>query len=314
MTIKVGSRKSRLALKQVEIVMNCLEIDDYEVIKFSTEGDKKSAMGHSQFDKLNFVEDIESKLLLKEIDIAVHSAKDMPANLNMSFDNFFITEEDDSDAPGETFGDDWNKDILIFRNDIEPIFKKDMKLGTSSLRRQMQAKFFLGAQNIFNLNGNINTRIEKLESGEFDCIILANAGCKRLGFELNSILLDKHITPTPQGLICIQKNKDFILPHSEIIENILIYREDGLDLYLNNINMGNKFLKEIGADCHSALAVEAWGEDHSGHNPVIHAEIYGKNEYISISDNGSGSEDEAIQQTLEEFYKKGGKDLLNEHN
>jgi hypothetical protein len=62
------------------------------------------------------------------------------------------------------------------------------------------------------------------------------------------------------------------------------------------------------------LAVEAWGEDHSGHNPVIHAEIYGKNEYISISDNGSGSEDEAIQQTLEEFYKKGGKDLLNEHN
>ena len=68
MTIKVGSRKSRLALKQVEIVMNCLEIDDYEVIKFSTEGDKKSAMGYSQFDKLNFVEDIESKLLLKEID------------------------------------------------------------------------------------------------------------------------------------------------------------------------------------------------------------------------------------------------------
>ena len=114
--------------------------------------------------------------------------------------------------------------------------------------------------------------------------------------------------------ICIQKNKDFILPRSEMIENILIHREDGLDVYLTNINMGNRFLKKIGADCHSALAVEAWGEDYSGHNPVIHAEIYGKNEYISISDNGSGSEDEAIQQTLEEFYKKGGKDLLNEHN
>ena len=307
MAIKVGSRKSKLALKQVEIAMRCLEIDDYEIVKFSTEGDKKSAMGFSQFDKLNFVEDIENKLLSEEIDIAVHSAKDMPANLNMNFENFFIREDDDTRHG-------WNKDILIFRNDIEPIFKKDMKLGTSSLRRQMQAKFFLGAQNVVNLNGNINTRLKRLEKGEFDCIILANAGCKRLGFELNSILLDKHITPTPQGLICVQKNKDFILPHSKMIKNILIHREDGLDVYLNNINMGNRFLKKIGADCHSALAVETWGEDYSGHYPVIHAEIYGKNEYISISDNGSSIEDDAIQEALEEFYQKGGKDLLNEHN
>ena len=78
--------------------------------------------------------------------------------------------------------------------------------------------------------------------------------------------------------------------------------------------MGNKFLREIGADCHSALAVEVWSEDYSGHYPVINAEIYGKNKYISISANGSCSEDEAILQTLDEFYKKGGKDLLNEHN
>jgi hydroxymethylbilane synthase/uroporphyrinogen III methyltransferase/synthase len=308
MAIKVGSRKSKLALKQVEIAMRCLEINDYEIVKFSTEGDKKSAMGFSQFDKLNFVEDIENKLLSKEIDIAVHSAKDMPANLNMNFENFFIREGDDDTR------DDWNKDILIFRNDIEPIFKKDMKLGTSSLRRQMQAKFFLGAQNVVNLNGNINTRLKRLEKGEFDCIILANAGCKRLGFELNSILLDEHITPTPQGLICVQKNKDFILPHSEMIENILIHREDGLDSYLNNINIGNRFLKKIGADCHSALAVEARSEDHSRYYPVIHAEIYGKYEYISISNNGSNSEDNSIQEILEEFYQKGGKDLLNEHN
>ena len=314
MTIRVGSRKSKLALKQVEIVMKCLEIEDYEVFKFSTEGDKKSAMGYSQFDKLNFVEDIENKLLSKEIDIAVHSAKDMPADLNKNFDNFYITENDEVDASRETFGNDWNKDILIFRNDIEPIFKKDMKLGTSSLRRQMQAKFFLGAQNINNLNGNINTRIEKLENGEFDCIILANAGCKRLGFELNSVLLDGHMTPTSQGLICIQKCKDFILPHSEMLKNILIHRGDGVDLYLNNINMGNKFLREVGADCHSALAVKARGEDYSGHHPIIHAEIYGRSKYISLSSDGSSSEDEAILQALEEFYKKGGKDLLNEHN
>ena len=109
--------------------MKCLEIDDYKIFKFSTEGDKKSAMGLSQFDKLNFVEDIENKLLSKEIDIAVHSAKDMPADLNKNFDNFYITEHDDIDVSVETFGNDWNKDILIFGNDIEPIFKRDMKLS-----------------------------------------------------------------------------------------------------------------------------------------------------------------------------------------
>ena len=88
---------------------------------------------------------------------------------------------------------------------------------------------------------------------------------------------------------------------------------DGVDVYLNNINMGNKFLREVGADCHSALAVKAWGEDYSGNHPVIHAEIYGRSKYISLSSNESSSEDEAILEALEEFYKKGGKDLLNEH-
>ena len=78
--------------------------------------------------------------------------------------------------------------------------------------------------------------------------------------------------------------------------------------------MGNKFLREIGADCHSALAVEVCSENYSGDYPRINAEIYGKNKYISISANESCSEDEAIQQILDEFYKKGGKDLLNEHN
>ena len=135
-----------------------------------------------------------------------------------------------------------------------------------------------------------------------------------MGFELNSVLLDGHMTPTSQGLICIQKCKDFILPHSEMLKKLLIHRGDGVDLYLNNINMGNKFLREVGADCHSALAVKARGEDYSGHHPIIHAEIYGRSKYISLSSDESTSEDEAILQALEEFYKKGGKELLNEHN
>tara|TARA_Y100000768_G_scaffold181512_1_gene135951 strand:+ start:758 stop:1750 length:993 start_codon:yes stop_codon:yes gene_type:complete len=330
MTIKVGSRKSKLALKQVEIVMRHLEIDDYEVVKFSTEGDKKSEMGYTQFDKLNFVEDIENKLLSKDIDIAVHSAKDMPAELNLNLDNYFISDHKDG---GYEDLEIMNKDILIFRSDIEPVFKKDMRLGTSSLRRQMQAKFELGAKNISNLNGNIDTRIDKLEGGEFDCIILAYAGCSRLDFiesrddycdfgKINAIPLYDHLTPTGQGMLCMQKNKDFMLPDSEWLEATLNTAvTSASDINLSNISLTNRFLKEIGADCHSSLAVSAIGELSENFNySEINCIIYGKSRSYFLhakgnkGEDGHKGEDQVLQDVLKEFYNVGGEDLLNEHN
>jgi len=336
MTIKVGSRKSKLALRQVEIAMKYFDIDNYEVVGIKTEGDKKSAAGLSLFDKLNFVEDIENKLISNEIDIAIHSAKDMPAKLNPDLRNIYIIEGDiglqrraqegfgyDHTYGGtDAFGWDlWGKDILIFRNDIDPVFKAEMKLGTSSLRRKMQAKFFLGAKNIHNINGNIDTRIKKLNDGTYDCIILAHAGCERLGLKLNSIVLDKHITLPSQGKICVQTSKDFMINSKVLsikslqrVTDILRDRDSGVDPYFNSINMANRFLRKIGADCHSAVAIHAHGENIADKYPFFEAEIYGKDKYIQIGPGEGNDEKGVVDTAIDQFYSWGGEKLLNEHN
>ena len=117
---------------------------------------------------MNFVQDIEEKISSGDIDIAVHSAKDLPATESKEFDYFYLRGNTEDIST-------WSSDRIIFRDKNKKKFSSEMILGTSSLRRKMQAKFLLGAEKIFSLNGNIDTRIRKLNSGEYDCIILANA-------------------------------------------------------------------------------------------------------------------------------------------
>ena len=94
MTIKVGSRTSKLALKQVDIVMKTIGISDYEIIKIDTVGDQISRQNKVQFDKKNFVDDIDTLLVDNKIDIAIHSAKDMPASSNFSeLDEIYISND-----------------------------------------------------------------------------------------------------------------------------------------------------------------------------------------------------------------------------
>ena len=94
------------------------------------------------FDKANFVSAIEKCLIKDGADVAIHSANVMPAFKHKKLDHYF-------------FGPRSRSDLLIFRKDIDPVFKKDMKLGTSSLRRKMQAKFYLGAKNVIPISGNV---------------------------------------------------------------------------------------------------------------------------------------------------------------
>ena len=165
MTIRIASRSSKLALAQVDEFVKKFGISDYKIVKVQTEGDIKSAKGETLFDKAHFVSDVQKCLLNGEADIAVHSAKDTPAGETTGLLRYFLPSQS-------------NEDVLIFRE--EDKFNSEMKLGTSSLRRQLQAKHHLNAINIVNLSGNVDTRLEKLSQGEYDCIILAKAGLERL--------------------------------------------------------------------------------------------------------------------------------------
>ena len=289
MKIRIGSRTSKLALKQVEIAMKRIGVGSFEIIGVDTAGDKRSRENKVQFDKKNFVEDIDNLLVDKKIDIAIHSAKDMPAVSNISdLDEIYVSN--DLVQSDEKYNS--RNDILIFRKNEPPVFKKNMKIGTSSLRRRLQSKFFLEATEIDNLNGNVDTRIKKLNDGEYDCIILAKAGCKRLELDLNYSELD-HLTNISQGSICLRFNKK----RGEILNLLEPFSDDEMK---RKIDVCNNFLNLINAYCNSAVAVDYKDE-------VLQAEVYGKNEYIKFS---ALNAEEAFMR----FKELDGLRLLNEHS
>ena len=286
MKIKIASRSSKLALKQVQEFVKISNISDYELLNITTEGDKLSSEGSILFDKANFVTDIEINLLNDSADLAVHSAKDMPAKDTEGLEHLFFIESSERRL----------SDLIIFKNNEK--FKTDMILGTSSLRRKMQAKFHLNAENVISLNGNIDTRLKKLNDGMYDCIVLAEAGLHRLDYLLKNKNYFKlnHITCSGQGVLAVQWKKGSKI--GELINSSIVNKSI---VELNNqIELEKKLLRKLDANCNSAISLHA-------SNGIIKGEIYGLENFISF--NGTN-----IEQILKDIDQKGGLKLLHEHN
>lgn len=216
MNIKIGTRKSKLALAQTNMVVN--EIKKYfpsiniEVVHFTTKGDKvlnKPLINIGG--KGVFVTEIEDALLNKEIDLAVHSAKDLPLKLQ---DNLTIS----SVLKRGNY-----RDILVTVKGKEIDFSRETVIGTGSNRRKLAFKNLYPNATFKDIRGNVDTRLNKLYNGEYDGIILAMAGLERL-----DLLSDSRFTFTPfdykefvpapcQGIIAIEsRNNDL----TEILSKI----------------------------------------------------------------------------------------------
>ena len=287
MKIKIASRTSKLALRQVELFVKTFSIENYSLKEISTQGDKMSADGDVLFDKSNFVSDIETCLLDETADLAIHSAKDMPAIKTDGLEHLHFIEGTSRKI----------SDLLIFKKGIDAVYKKNMKLGTSSLRRKMQAKHHLHSNDIYPLNGNIDTRLKKLNDGIFDCIILAEAGLSRLDYLLedhNFIKLN-HITCSGQGALSVQwkvgsKIEEFLKPF------FVINSSDDLNL---GINMERELLRKLEANCNSAISLYV-------SNGILNGEIYGKEKFIKFSGKN-------VNEIFNNIKKDGGLRLLHEH-
>ena len=287
MKIKIASRTSKLALRQVELFVKTFSIENYSLKEISTQGDKMSADGDVLFDKSNFVSDIETCLLDETADLAIHSAKDMPAIKTDGLEHLYFIEGTSRKI----------SDLLIFKKGIDAVYKKNMKLGTSSLRRKMQAKHHLHSNDIYPLNGNIDTRLKKLNDGIFDCIILAEAGLSRLDYLLedhNFIKLN-HITCSGQGALSVQwkvgsKIEEFLKPF------FAINLSDDLNL---GINMERELLRKLEANCNSAISLYV-------SNGILNGEIYGKEKFIKFSGKN-------VNEIFNNIKKDGGLRLLHEH-
>lgn len=171
--LRIGSRGSQLALWQANHIKNLLQEQGHEVeIEIiHTTGDKITDVPLAKVGtKGMFTKEIEEALAANQIDLAVHSLKDLPTELVPGFSLAAITKRED---PHDVF-------CSSKFASIESLPQR-AKVGTSSLRRQAQLKAIRPDLDIHPLRGNVDTRLRKLQAGEYDAIILAAAGVHRLG-------------------------------------------------------------------------------------------------------------------------------------
>ena len=176
-TLRIATRKSQLALWQADYVRDVLlqyHPDlNVELVKMTTEGDRILDTPLAKVGgKGLFVKELENGLLNGDADIAVHSMKDVPVELPEGLHLSVICPRED---PRDAFV---SNEYSLFED-----LPKGARLGTSSLRRQCQLAAQRPDLNIIDLRGNVNTRLQKLDDGDYDAIILAAAGLKRLGME-----------------------------------------------------------------------------------------------------------------------------------
>lgn len=227
--IRIATRKSPLALWQAEYVAGKI-IQHYpetkiELVKMSTQGDR---ILDSPLAKIGgkglFVKELENGLLQDDADIAVHSMKDVPVELPPGLHLSVIIQRED---PRDVF-------VSNHYQNVEAL-PQGAKVGTSSLRRQCQLLHSRPDLQIESLRGNVNTRLKKLDDGEYDAILLAAAGMIRMGWQHRitaTLSIDQSLPAIGQGAIGIECREDntminqmlHVLDHPETHQCILAER------------------------------------------------------------------------------------------
>ena len=236
--LRIGTRSSKLALWQANFVKDYL-INNHPdlnviIVPITTEGDiNQEEFSDTNFNKGIFVKEIEDSLINKEIDIAIHSYKDLPAFLPNELEIIGVSNREDS------------RDVLISElNKNLNDFVKDSEIGTGSPRRTEQIKILNPEIVVKPIRGNVDTRIKKMKKGEYDGIVLAFAGIKRLGLEENvAYIFDyEEIVPAPlQGFLAVEARKNEDL--SQYFQKFSTERDSLV------ANYESRFLKDINLDC-----------------------------------------------------------------
>ena len=242
MKLKIGTRGSKLALAQATQVKELLERSwpgtTAELVIIKTSGDDFSA-GNSPVEEAAalkglFVKEIEEALLSGAVDLAVHSAKDMESDLPEGLSIGAVLKREDP------------RDALVSRSggDLKSL-PAGSRIGVSSLRRQAQLKRFRRDLEVMPVRGNVDTRLKKLDSQEYDGLILAAAGLKRLGLggRISEPLDTAGFLPAPgQGALAIEIRSD----RSELAGTVVAL-EDPASRW--ELEAERSLLKALGGSC-----------------------------------------------------------------
>jgi len=296
--IRIATRQSPLALWQTHYIAKALLTHypsvNIEIVGLTTTGDKitdrpLAAVGG----KALFVKELEQALLQDQADIAVHSLKDVPADIAEEFTIAAVCEREDP------------RDALLsvhYQNLMQ--LPQSAKVGTSSYRRKAQLLAFRPDLNVVDLRGNVDTRLRKLRSGEYDAIVLAYAGVKRLGMtdELKQIIDTTLCLPAAGqgavGIECLSNRAELIdflqvLNHAETAACVIAERA------MNQVLQG---------DCHSPIGSYAIMRGKEIHLQGLVASAEGKS-IIRTSQVGTDSVAVGVA-AAEHLFKQGAKALL----
>lgn len=256
--IRIGSRKSKLALVQTEIVKKKIEASfpgiRVEIVEMSTKGDELLDRSLTSFGgKGVFTKELEEALLDKEIDLAVHSAKDMPMEFPEGLGIGAVLPR----GPVE--------DVLVT---CDGTGLQDLKpgsvVGTGSLRRELQIKAVNPLVRIRMIRGNVLTRLRKLSEGQFDAIVLAAAGLDRLelsdskAYHYEKLDCSVCLPAAGQAILAVESRKGHLKEVLEAIHD----SEAAVSLYAERA-----FLSAIGGSCNAPAAACSWLE-----GDVLHME------------------------------------------
>ncbi len=203
MKFVIGTRGSQLSLAQTNWIVSQLEktfpYHEYEIKPIKTKGDTDARPLFFINQKGIFEKEIDRAVLEKKIDFAVHSMKDVPSELPAGLTLACIPKRESS------------SDVFISKNNstIDNI-KSGALVGTSSLRRAVQLRIIRPDLEVKPVRGNIETRIRKTTEGDYDAVVLAQAGINRLGIDVNYSLLDQtKFSPSPgQGALAVVCRED----------------------------------------------------------------------------------------------------------
>ena len=300
--IIIGSRGSKLSTAYTEKAKNLIVNSDQKLKskilykKIKTTGDRLNEKKISEIGGKNlFCKEIEEKLLSKEIDIAIHSLKDLDSYETAGLKiQAFLKRNDPREA-------------LVSEKKFENLNQTSSAvIGSSSRRRELQLKLLNNKFKVKNIRGNVDTRIKKIESGEYDGAILAMAGLISLKLEehVKKIFSIKEFLPTAgQGIIAVQCRSD-----DEKIKSIL-----------NKINdteteicalAERSFLKTLGGDCDTALGCFAELKDKT---IILKVQLFSDDgkKVFNLSKDGNYKEATLLGRLLgEEILKKAGDNFI----
>ena len=242
-SIKIGTRSSKLALYQSNLVKEKLSVFypnlNISLVEIKTKGDKIQDRNLDRnIDKGFFVKEIQDQLKNGKIDIAVHSLKDLPVeNYQNDFKSVILKRGT-------------HNDVFISRNKKKlSDFDHTLKIGTSSLRRKAQLLSINSNLRVDDIRGNVDTRISKMLESKYDGLVMAAAGIERLGLQeyITEYFDTEQMLPAPgQGAISVEVKKN----NNEIIDLISKINDDETNL---TTHYERSFMNELGGGCNSPI-------------------------------------------------------------